>query len=120
MIHGARVVGTTPGKPFLFLVPATGEGKLLYEAEGLPAGLSIDSSAGIISGSVESDGVYVVKLTVSGSAGMDSRNLNIVGGKNKLALTPPMGWNSWNVWGLSVSDEKVRAAFSSGKSTSVG
>ena len=25
----------------------------------------------------------------------------------KLALTPPMGWNSWNCWGLSVDQEKV-------------
>jgi alpha-galactosidase len=27
-----------------------------------------------------------------------------------IALTPPMGWNSWNCWAGSVSDEKVRAA----------
>lgn len=27
-----------------------------------------------------------------------------------LALTPPMGWNSWNVWGTAVDDTKVRAA----------
>src|SRR6185369_4330459 len=27
-----------------------------------------------------------------------------------LALTPPMGWNSWNVWGTAVDDGKVRAA----------
>ena len=27
-----------------------------------------------------------------------------------LALTPPMGWNSWNCWGLSVDDARVRAA----------
>ena len=24
-----------------------------------------------------------------------------------IALTPPMGWNSWNCWGLSVSQQKV-------------
>jgi hypothetical protein len=27
-----------------------------------------------------------------------------------LALTPPMGWNSWNCWGLSVSDEKLKSS----------
>jgi alpha-galactosidase len=26
---------------------------------------------------------------------------------NRLALTPPMGWNSWNCWGKAVSQEKV-------------
>jgi alpha-galactosidase len=28
----------------------------------------------------------------------------------RLALTPPMGWNSWNVWAGDVDAEKVRAA----------
>ena len=27
-----------------------------------------------------------------------------------IGLTPALGWNSWNCWGLSVSDEKVRAS----------
>ena len=27
---------------------------------------------------------------------------------NGLALTPPMGWNSWNCWGLSVDQDKVK------------
>ena len=36
--------------------------------------------------------------------------LTIVGGDDALALTPPLGWNSWNVWGGSVDDAKVRAA----------
>jgi alpha-galactosidase len=26
-----------------------------------------------------------------------------------LALTPPMGWNSWNAYGLNVNADKVRA-----------
>jgi alpha-galactosidase len=29
---------------------------------------------------------------------------------DEIALTPPMGWNSWNCWGLKVSTKKVRAA----------
>ncbi len=109
-IHGPRAVGTTPGRPFLFLVPATGDGPLEYMAAGLPEGLTIDKSSGIISGSVQEDGVFVSRVTVVGDKGEYSRNLVIVAGKGKLAQTPPMGWNSWNVWGLSVSDDKVRAA----------
>jgi len=34
----------------------------------------------------------------------------IVKSGDLIALTPPLGWNSWNAWGLSVDDEKVRAA----------
>ena len=109
-INGARIIGSTPGRPFLFLIPATGEKPLAFSAEGLPAGLSLDPATGIITGSLEKDGRYEVTVTVSNARGKASRKLTIVGGKHQLALTPPMGWNSWNVWGLSVSDAKVRAA----------
>lgn len=36
---------------------------------------------------------------------------------NRLALTPPMGWNSWNHFGCNVSDSLIRQA--AGYSTSV-
>ncbi|MEI7982658.1 MAG: glycoside hydrolase family 27 protein, partial [Bacteroidota bacterium] len=44
------------------------------------------------------------------------RNLKIVVG-DVLSLTPPLGWNSWNCWGLSVSDEKVRQSADAMKSS---
>ena len=109
-IHGARIVGGTPGRPFLFLVSATGKGPLTYSAAGLPAGLTINRGNGAISGTIKQAGTYSVKLTVQGPAGTASRKLTIVGGEHKLALTPPMGWNSWNVWAGEVDDAKVRAA----------
>ncbi len=109
-IHGPHVTGATPGRPFLFLVPATGEGPLRFAAKGLPAGLSLDADTGIISGALESAGESRVELSVSGAKGTATRTLTIVGGERKLALTPPMGWNSWNVWGIVVDDAKVRAA----------
>ncbi|MDP4241100.1 MAG: glycoside hydrolase family 27 protein, partial [Bacteroidota bacterium] len=37
------------------------------------------------------------------------REFRIIVG-DKLALTPPMGWNSWNVWGLAVDNDKVKAS----------
>ncbi len=40
---------------------------------------------------------------------MAERTLTIIAG-DRIALTPPMGWNSWNCWGGQVSEEKVRAA----------
>jgi alpha-galactosidase len=61
-IHGPRVVGTTPGRPFLLLVPATGKAPIEFSADGLPAGLSIDPKTGVISGSVKSSGESVVTL----------------------------------------------------------
>jgi alpha-galactosidase len=109
-IHGAPVAGTTPGHAFLFLVPATGDGPLTYSATGLPGGLSIDSSTGIISGTVASAGVTDAVIMVHGRRGTTKRGLRIVAGDHKLAQTPPMGWNSWNVWAGAVDDAKVRAA----------
>ena len=107
-IHGPRIVGTTPGRPFLFLVPATGAAPLRYEAAGLPEGLAIDPATGIISGSVARSGKTVVRLTVKGPRGRAIRELAIVAGKNKLARTPPLGWNSWNCWAQAVDDAKIR------------
>jgi alpha-galactosidase len=109
-IHGARVVGATPGRPFLYMIAATGDAPLTYSAKRLPAGLSIDPATGIITGSLASAGTTVVTITVKGPKGVATRNLTIVGGDHKLALTPPMGWNSWNVWAGHVDEGKVRAA----------
>ncbi len=47
-IHSPRITGATPGRPFLFLVPATGQGPLTFSAGNLPAGLVLDPATGII------------------------------------------------------------------------
>ena len=109
-IHGARIYGSTPGRPFLFLVSATGEGPLAFSAQHLPAGLMLDPRTGIITGSLKSAGTTDVDLMVKGPAGKTHRKLTIVGGEHKLALTPPMGWNSWNVWAGEVDQDKTKAA----------
>jgi alpha-galactosidase len=109
-INGARVAAGTPGRPFQFLVPATGERPLAFSAEGLPGGLALDGSTGIIRGSLQKPGVTVATLHVKNGKGEATRQLVIDAGVHKLAPTPPLGWNSWNCWGLSVDDAKVRAA----------
>lgn len=109
-IHGPRIYGSTPGHPFLFLIPATGQGPLTYTAKNLPAGLTVDTHTGIITGSLRRAGRTRVDVTVSGPRGKASRALTIVGGPRTLSLTPPMGWNSWNSWAGNVDDPKVRAS----------
>jgi len=109
-INGPRVIGTTPGNPFMWRIPASGKRPFQYKASGLPAGLSLDPSTGIISGSVQTAGETVVKIEVKGPKGKDSREVRIVAGEHKLAMTPPMGWNSWNCWASSITADKVRDA----------
>ncbi len=109
-INGPSVVGCTPGYDFVYLVPVSAACPVTVTAKGLPSGLSLDSKTGIITGRVKSAGSYTVTLKVSGSLGSHQRSLKIVAGKDKLALTPPMGWNSWNCWAGAIDDAKVRAA----------
>ena len=109
-IHGPRVTGGAPGRPFLFRVSATGQQPLHFDATGLPAGLTIDKNTGIISGNIRDNGRSQVTLTVRGPLGVARRSLTIVGGDDALARTPPMGWNSWNAWGPTVDAQKVIAA----------
>jgi alpha-galactosidase len=108
-INGARVFGVRPGSPFLFTVPATGERPMTISAKNLPAGLQLDPQSGIITGSLAEKGTYVVTLRAQNAKGTAERALKIVCG-DTIALTPPMGWNSWNCFACDVTEANVRAA----------
>jgi alpha-galactosidase len=116
-INGPKVFGAGPNRPFLYKVPVTGQRPLKIQAEGLPNGLIIDTLTGIIFGVSPVGGDYPVLLKAENDLGSDTKEFLIRVGTD-LVLTPPMGWNSWNCWGLSVSQEKVlssaRAMVSSG------
>jgi len=108
-INGAKVFGVHPGSPFLFRIPAIGIRPMTFASENLPEGLSLDANTGIIAGKVVKAGEYKVTLVAKNEKGEAKRELRIMVG-DKLSLTPPMGWNSWNVWGLAVDNEKVKAS----------
>lgn len=110
LINYPRITGATPNRPFLFRIPASGEGPLSFSAESLPQRLNLDPQSGIITGTMAEAGRFPVLVAVEGPSGADTAEITIVGGVDALALTPPMGWNSWNVWAAAVDDEKVRAA----------
>ncbi len=105
-INGPHVVGCSAGHDFIFRIPATGTEPLKFQATGLPSGLSLDSATGVIRGKVNNAGKAEVNVTVSGPRGKDSRVITI-DSNGMLALTPPMGWNSWNVWAGAVNQERV-------------
>ena len=108
LLNYPRITGATPGKPFMFLIPASGDEPLTFAASNLPGGLTLDPKTGLITGSLEKAGRTPVEITITNARGKATGTITIVGGENALALTPPLGWNSWNAWGNTVTAERVR------------
>lgn len=108
-INSAKVFGVRPGSPFQYLVAATGDRPMVFSAKGLPEGLKIDQNTGLITGVLSNAGTYMVTLEAKNAKGMAEKQLRIECG-NRIALTPPMGWNSWNCFTHEVSADKVKRA----------
>jgi alpha-galactosidase len=105
-INGAKVFGVRPNSPVLYKIAASGEKPMKYEVTGLPNGLALNNETGIITGKLSKRGDYQMQVKVTNGLGKAERVLTIKVG-DKIALTPPMGWNSWNCWGRDVSKAKV-------------
>ncbi|HEY3371116.1 MAG TPA: NPCBM/NEW2 domain-containing protein [Prolixibacteraceae bacterium] len=108
-INSAKVFGVRPGSPFQYLVAATGDRPMTFSANGLPSGLKIDAQTGIITGTLLKAGTFEVILAAKNSKGKAEKKLRIECG-DRIALTPPMGWNSWNCFAGEVSADKVKRA----------
>ncbi|MGN0007451.1 MAG: putative Ig domain-containing protein [Alistipes sp.] len=108
-INGARVFGLRPNSKCLYTIAASGERPMTFAVSGLPKGLVFDAEHGRITGSVKKCGTYKVTVTATNAKGSASRELRIVVG-DRIALTPPMGWNSWNCCGRDVTQEHVVAS----------
>ncbi|MCC6406554.1 MAG: NPCBM/NEW2 domain-containing protein [Planctomycetes bacterium] len=108
-LNTAAAVGCRPGNPFLYRLPTTGERPMRFAAAGLPASLALDPTTGIVRGVAPERGEHAVTLTATNAHGSATRALRIVSG-DALALTPPMGWNSWYSHYDRITDELARQA----------
>jgi alpha-galactosidase len=108
-INSAKVFGVRPGSPFQYFVAATGDRPMTFSASGLPKGLTIDTQTGIITGKLSKTGTYSVTLKAKNAKGTTEKKFRIECG-SRIALTPPMGWNSWNCFAQEVSADKVKRA----------
>ncbi len=106
-IHGPKILGTRPGNPFLYRIPATGARPITFSARHLPAGLTLDPATGIIAGATPRAGTYNVTLRARNGQGKSSRKLRIVAA-GAIALTPPMGWSTWYMAYENITDQLVR------------
>ena len=107
--NGPRVFGVRPGSPVIFRLAFSGDKPMKYAVEGLPEGVVLDSEKGVLSGSCAVAGDYPLVFIARNAKGETRAEFTLKVG-DKIGLTPPMGWNSWNSWALSVSQEKVMAS----------
>jgi len=108
-LNGPKVYGVRPGSPFLYRIPCTGERPITFGARALPDGLALNPKTGIITGRIADRGTHRLTLFARNARGEVRREFHIVVG-DRLALTPPMGWNSWYIHYHRVSDRLARAA----------
>jgi alpha-galactosidase len=71
--------------------------------------LKLNTTNGQVTGWISAKGEYEITLRAKNAKGTAEKKFRIVCG-DKIALTPPMGWNSWNCFAHAVSADKVKAA----------
>ncbi len=115
-IQPPLVIGAIPAAPFLYAVPATGQTPLTFSATGLPTGLALGASSGIISGTAPAAGSYPIAVTVANGAGSATATLTVISG-TMLRPTPPLGWNSYDSYGAGITQSEVIAQAQALKTT---
>ncbi len=99
VINGPAVFGFSPGKPCLFTFPVCGERPLEFTVEGdLPGNITLDPSTGSLSGTCTAPGKYSFRVNVSNALGSATKDFTLCVEKDKLCLTPLLGWTSWNAF----------------------
>jgi len=108
VINGPKVYGARSDKKFIYRIPCQGIRPITFSVTDLPEGLELDSENGIISGITPSEnGEYKMVFNAESKHGKTTRDFTLVIG-DKLALTPPMGWNSWGGHMFHISDKVMR------------
>ena len=107
-ITSPTVFGVRPGTPILYTATAIGVGPIVFSAPGLPIELTLDKDSGRIEGTFTAPGEHRFKLTARNPHGATSIQLSIEVGDN-IALTPPIGWNSYDCFGDDVTEAEILA-----------
>ena len=104
--NGARMVGVQPGTPLIYSLAVSGERPVAFSAQNLPRGLKLDPETGSLTGKLNTAGEYPFKATAKNSVGEAEAEIKIVCG-DTLALTPPLGWNSYDNFGDAVTEAET-------------
>ena len=103
-INAPGRIGVYTGTSIVHTIAATGQAPLTYAVSGLPAGVTVEAATGRLSGSASAAGSYPLTVLVTNAAGSAERQIALEVG-DTVALTPPMGWNSYDSF-----DDDVREA----------
>jgi hypothetical protein len=106
--NGASVIGVRAHTPVLYTLTVSGARPMEFAAKHLPAGLTLDTKTGIITGTLAKPGEYTFTASAKNSAGRASAKIKILSGET-LALTPPLGWNSYDAFGDNVVEAEMLA-----------
>lgn len=107
--NGPGKIGVRPGNEFRFTLPLTGCRAVELENPRNADGLSFHASRRVLSGTVKQAGSRSLRFRAEGPGGEIVFRIELVAGE-EIALTPPMGWNSWYCFSESVGDAKIREA----------
>ena len=108
-INGADIWGVRPGRPVLFRVATSGIRPMKFTAKGLPEGVTLDENGVLRGMAPNTPGDYDIEVTAKNAKGKAVRTIRLAVG-NTIALTPPMGWNSWNTLCYRLTADKAKAA----------
>ncbi len=106
-INTPLVYGVRPGSEIIYRVAAVGKKPIKYKIKGLPRGCSFDSEQGVIRGAIAKEGRYDFSVIAQNKYGNTEKALTIIVGAT-ISLTPPMGWNSWNAFGIDVTARDIK------------
>ena len=107
-INGPALYGVRPKKQLLYRVPVSGERPMKIVVEGFPEGTYFDEKRQQLRGVTPArKGDYPLVIRAKNAKGETKREFLLSVG-DKIGLTPPMGWNSWNASSMWVEDARVR------------
>ena len=108
-INGADIWGVRPGHPVIFRVATSGARPIKFSAKNLPEGVTLDEK-GVLRGTAPlKGGDYDIEVMAENAKGKATRTIRLAVG-DTIALTPPLGWNSWNTLCYRLTQEKAMAA----------